>query len=552
MKKPSRPFILGFVLALVFLQPLRAQTSTSPAADAKVDSANPTSGNQAPDDVMKKLSDLVHAGKYSEAQQLTAGLLMAYPNDQRLIKGKILLDKLAASAGSANAPPSSNRPRNGADSAQPATNVEQLIGMDKVDYNALIELTRQAQQTTDLAQQEKLLQQFMRRSGVFLQKHPTQILLWQLRAASAISLDDPVAGYEAGQKLLESGAADSNDPNLQRLLAQLKNKSWLDKEWAETTKKLAEITKTHGWMLGTWSETFTSTWTKFGGTIDRGIWGGKKDQWNSGSADYKYNEEFYLSKSSPVIEVYRISGDGVKSEEPSYRGTLLDSGEVRWEGHIGGHPGWEQATSCEIDEHRRKMTAVFRSWNDERDENASQPETHFFTKIDAIRNPAPMSAVPNTNSSTPAGNPTAELQLPAVNSSTSVNNLAPLAASDMAVLHVYRLHHLYAAAQKPYICVDGEKITPIANSQVVRMLLAPGKHNISASKKYVENEIPVNDLEMAAGGEYWIRVDIVAGAWESHSKLYVVPSAQAQSESKHMEEIRIDHLSMNAALKGTK
>jgi len=68
-------------------------------------------------------------------------------------------------------------------------------------------------------------------------------LLWQLRAASAISLDDPMAGYEAGQTLLGAGAADSDDPNLQRLLGQLKNKGWLDKQGAEEAKKHVEELK---------------------------------------------------------------------------------------------------------------------------------------------------------------------------------------------------------------------------------------------------------------------------------------------------------------------
>jgi hypothetical protein len=77
------------------------------------------------------------------------------------------------------------------------------------------------------------------------------------------------------------------------------------------------------------------------------------------------------------------------------------------------------------------------------------------------------------------------------------------------------------------------------------MLLAPGKHNISVSKKYVDNELPINDLDMAAGNEYWIRVDISAGAFAARSKLYVVPTDKAQLESKRMEEIRIGDLSMN-------
>jgi hypothetical protein len=168
---------------------------------------------------------LVHAGRYDEAQQLTAGLLLAYPDDQRLIKAKVLLDKSLVSSKAAG----SNPPANTLVSAALAgdKNAESLTGMDKVDYNALIELARQAQQNTDLEQQKASLKQFMDQSSPFLQKHPDQMLLWQLRAASAIILHDPTRGREAGQKLLAMGAADSNDSNLQRLLAQLKNKDWL-------------------------------------------------------------------------------------------------------------------------------------------------------------------------------------------------------------------------------------------------------------------------------------------------------------------------------------
>ena len=154
---------------------------------AKASSANPAPSGQAPDEATRKITELVHAGKYSEVQQLTAGLLIAYPNDQRLIKAKALIEKLLAPAGSANAP-SSNQPANNPVPPQ-AASVEQLTGMERVDYDALIELARQAQQNTDLEQQKASLEQFMDESGLFLQKHPDQMLLWQLRAASAISLN---------------------------------------------------------------------------------------------------------------------------------------------------------------------------------------------------------------------------------------------------------------------------------------------------------------------------------------------------------------------------
>ncbi|MBZ5694457.1 MAG: hypothetical protein LAN36_03750 [Acidobacteriia bacterium] len=226
--------ILGLFLALSCLPPLYAQTlANAPSANtnAAEDVASPAPAGHAPDEVMKRLSDLVHGGKYAEAQQLTTGLLLAYPDDQRLIKAKALLEKSLAAA-SANATPASNQPTSNMAPAPPATGTtaEQFTGMDKVDYNALIELARQAQQTTDLEQQTTLLKQFMKDSDLFLQKHPTEMLLWQLRAASAISLNDLVAGYDAGQKLLAMGASESNDANLQRLLAQLKNKGWLDKK----------------------------------------------------------------------------------------------------------------------------------------------------------------------------------------------------------------------------------------------------------------------------------------------------------------------------------
>jgi hypothetical protein len=184
---------------------------------------------QAPDDATRKLTELVHAGKYAEAQQLTAGLLIAYPNDQRLIKAKAMIEKLLSPADRAHEPLGNSQP------VQPVTNTnaDQLSGMEKLDYNALIEMARQAQQTIDLSEQETLRRQFMEQSELFLQKHADQMLIWQLRAASAISLKEPMEGYEAGTKLLAAGAMDSSDPNLQRLLAKLKVLGWLDTQKAQ-------------------------------------------------------------------------------------------------------------------------------------------------------------------------------------------------------------------------------------------------------------------------------------------------------------------------------
>jgi hypothetical protein len=221
----STTLALSLLLTVGTIPPLHSQTTSPTPADANA-TALPSRADQAPDVATKKITDLVLAGKYPEAQKLTEGLLIAYPNDQRLIKAKALIDSRLAPGGSTSAAPDNAQPTQSA--ANP--NAEQLTGMNKVDYDALIELGRQAQLTTDLEQQKVSLKQFMDQSAPFLQKHPDQILLWQLRAASAISLNDFVAGYDAGQKLLAARVADSTDPGSRRLLAQLKNKGWLDKK----------------------------------------------------------------------------------------------------------------------------------------------------------------------------------------------------------------------------------------------------------------------------------------------------------------------------------
>ena len=281
------------VICLSLLTPSLFGQTNAPA-DTNTIAANPIPTGQAPDDVVKKLSDLVHDGKYAEAQQLTAGLLLAYPDDQHLIKAKILLDKLIAAS-------NSSQPTNSV--AQPAASgtSEQLTGADKVEYNSLVEMAREAQQNTDLDQQKASMKQFMDESGAFLQKYPDQKLLWQIRAAVALGLDDPDAGYEAGQKLLAAGAADSDDQKLQQLIAKLKIKGWLDKQKVEDYKK-------YGWILGAWSASYSI----------------------NGMTGSGFTEVFTKSDSGNIEGHFHFMGEGGKFL-PDMRGTILNSGQIKWE-----------------------------------------------------------------------------------------------------------------------------------------------------------------------------------------------------------------------------
>jgi hypothetical protein len=363
-----KALLLGFLVVLTFLPPLRAQTRTSAVAPAPT-----TTASQAPNEVTQKLSNLVEAGKYAEAQELTAGLLVAYPDDQRLIKTQALLKQVLSSKAGAHL----NAGVNSAD--QPATDGGQLVGMDKVDYNALIEQARQAQETTDREQQKSSLQRFLSDSKLFLQKHPEEMLLWQIRAAAAISVGDPDAGYQAAQKLLAAGAVDSNDAALQRLLGQLKNNGWLDKQGVDNFKKYA-------WIVGTWS----ISWS----------FGEKPDQHGDGG------KEVFSKSDSGDIEGQYFSRDGDKNRRSNMRGTILSS-QVSWTQYFdtsnkdpespGGHSfivddasgkpyypsGWQKPLSYSLSDDKRTMTMVFPQQSPKRNNKfASQhPVTLLFEKI---------------------------------------------------------------------------------------------------------------------------------------------------------------------------
>ena len=296
MRKRSSYFFSGLVLVLSVL-PGHAQEGTNVRADHNAAVATSAPDGRAPEQATKKLTELVHARKYAEAQQLTSGLLIAYPNDQRLIKAQALIEKMLASGG--QAVPDSGQPVQSAANPNPM----QLTGMDKLEYNTLLELARQAQQQADPEQQKASLGQFMGRSTAFLQKHPDQMLLWQLRAASAISLNDAMAGYEAGQRLIAVGAVDSNDPALQRLLAQLNGRGWLDQQKAENANKF-------GGVLGTWKVACSAD-----GTPD-----------NDG-----YEMVFAKSDAGQIEGYWLFKSTGPKQTKPSMRGTIGASGEIVWE-----------------------------------------------------------------------------------------------------------------------------------------------------------------------------------------------------------------------------
>jgi hypothetical protein len=97
---------------------------------------------------------------------------------------------------------------------------------------------------------------------------------------------------------------------------------------------------------------------------------------------------------------------------------------------------------------------------------------------------------------------------------------------------------------KTNIDIDGKHATQIANGQAIRMFLAPGKHNISASARKAKADLPIYDLVMEAGKEYWVRVDFSVKFF-TYVRLYLEQAEKAQSESGKLEEVTVGDLSRN-------
>jgi hypothetical protein len=562
-RKKSRSCILVAFFVLVPCFSIHPQTAP---AYANPISAIPVPPPQAPDEATRKITGLVHAGKYAEAQKLTDGLLIAYPADQRLIKAKALIERMLSPGGATEAIPTSGQ----VTKPETTANANQLTGMDKVDYNALIVLARRAQQTTDLAEQTKLLSQFMDQSRSFLERRPEQILLWQLRAQIAASEDDVWAGYEAGQRLLAAGAADSNDSALQNLMGELKNKGWFEREAAVAAEKQEELTKNYGWMRGNWSESFSIPYTY---RAPDGFMSSMKTHTNPG--EHVYKEEFDFSKSLPVIEAYILDDSGKTKWVPT-KFTLDGSGALRCELYIDQEHAYKQATSCQIDENRKTITLfVLRDGKSEahlltNTDNAQQglaaslsPSAAKSTKtVGASFSPAsgsnslPLSAAPAQQLSTPLDDSNPQPSSQRTTTTRALGPLTPAPASQAdpstvnaassqsassagpttAILHLYRLSHMTGAFVQYEVEIDGRRVAKIANAESVRVDLPPGKHNINATYRSVKSDRPLYDLEMESGKEYWIRVDLSDG-FIVHMRLAVVPEAEAREESGKLKEI---------------
>ena len=108
------------------------------------------------------------------------------------------------------------------------TRLAALSADGKRQLDALKLTLRDVSETNNRGDYVRLLKEFMVSSASFLDDYPFVPELWLLRAEGSLELDYPELGWIAGNKLTELGLADSADPAIREVMAQLERKKWVN------------------------------------------------------------------------------------------------------------------------------------------------------------------------------------------------------------------------------------------------------------------------------------------------------------------------------------
>ena len=94
-----------------------------------------------------------------------------------------------------------------------------------------------------------------------------------------------------------------------------------------------------------------------------------------------------------------------------------------------------------------------------------------------------------------------------------------------AMVHFYRYKQFVGSALAPSVFCDGAELARMENGRYFAATLNPGKHSFTSNDK--QSGV---DLELKAGEEYFIRVEIAAGFAKGHGRLVLVPREQGTYE----------------------
>lgn len=96
-----------------------------------------------------------------------------------------------------------------------------------------------------------------------------------------------------------------------------------------------------------------------------------------------------------------------------------------------------------------------------------------------------------------------------------------------ATVYVYRYKQFVGSALAPSVYCDETELARMENGRYFMVKLDPGKHNFRSNDKQSGTE-----LDVKAGQEYFLRVEIAAGAMKGHGRLILVAPEQGSYELK--------------------
>ena len=101
------------------------------------------------------------------------------------------------------------------------------------------------------------------------------------------------------------------------------------------------------------------------------------------------------------------------------------------------------------------------------------------------------------------------------------------AKASKATVYVYRYKQFVGGALAPSVYCDETELARMENGRYFTVKLDPGKHNFRSNDKQSGTE-----LDMKAGQEYFLRVEIATGFMKGHGRLVLMSPEQGGYELK--------------------
>ena len=100
-------------------------------------------------------------------------------------------------------------------------------------------------------------------------------------------------------------------------------------------------------------------------------------------------------------------------------------------------------------------------------------------------------------------------------------------AESKASVYVYRYKQFVGSALQPSVYCDDAQLARMENGRYFTVKIDPGKHTFRSNDQQSGVE-----LDLKAGQEYFLRVEIATGMWKGHGRLVLTAPEQGRFEVK--------------------